>query len=370
MKSMRSTKILVGTSKGLIVASKNNNGQWALEEVHFSGFPASMVYCDERSGTWWVGLTHRHWGQKLHYSTDQGVTWHSASVPCFPKGITMPAGGAAVLKRVWCMQSAGPDREGGLWIGTEPGALFYSADHGRTFDLVKGLWDHPTRNNSSQWFGAGRDYSFIHSIVVDPRNASHVYVAVSCAGVFETWDSGKSWNPINKGLRATYLPDHAVDVGHDPHFLLSCSSDPDVLWQQNHCGIYRSADGGKSWHDVSDKNGFAKYGFALTIDNKNPQKAWVIPAKSDDERIPIDLALCVYSTSDAGVTWNQQRAGLPQNFCFDLILRHAFDRTDTTMAFGTSSGSLFVSHDDGDNWKCISNHLARIESVIIVQPSD
>ncbi len=359
---MAPTKILVGTSKGLLVALCNENLDWVMVDVHFTGLPVSMVYCDKRSDTWWVGLTHRHWGQKLHYTNDHGKNWHSANVPCFTSGTTMPSGGQASLKKIWCMQHAGFDRDGGLWIGTEPGALFYSANQGQTFDFVDGLWNHPSRNNSSQWFGAGRDYSFIHSIVVDPRDSSHVYVAISCAGVFETRDAGTSWKPINNGLKATYLPDHSATVGHDPHLLRACASDPDVLWQQNHCGIFRSTDAGKNWIDVSDHAGLAIYGFSLAIDDTNPDKAWVIPAQSDEQRIPANLALCVCSTEDGGKTWREQRKGLPQKFCFDLVLRHALDKAGPLMVFGTTGGCLYMSQDEGENWTCISNHLSRMES--------
>ncbi len=363
---MAPTKILAGTSKGLVVSTRDGQHDWVVSAVHFTGMPVSMVYCDERSAAWWVGLSHRHWGQKLYYTNDQGRNWHQVDVPAFNTGTTLPSGRAASMKKIWCMQHAGIDRPGGVWIGTEPGALFYSADNGQTFDLVTGLWNHPSRKDGSKWFGAGRDYSFIHSIVVDSRNSSHVYIAVSCAGVFETWDAGTSWKPLNKGLLATYLPDHAVDVGHDPHLLLACESDPDVLWQQNHCGIFRSVDGGENWIDVSDHNGLANYGFALAIDNVDPKKAWIVPAKSDVERIPNDLALCVCHTDDAGNTWKTQRNGLPQKYCFDLILRHSLVKVDRLMAFGTSSGSLFVSLNEGENWTCISRHLSRIETVVIV----
>lgn len=363
-------KILVGTSKGLVVAAHDDNSNWTISDVHFEGLPVSMIYCDHRSDTWWAGLTHRHWGQKLHYSSDQGKIWHSVDVPGFAPGIMLPSGSQASLNKIWCMQQAGLNREGGLWIGVEPGALFYSANNGQTFDLVNGLWNHPSRKNSSQWFGAGRNYSFIHSIVVDPRDSSHVYVAISCAGVFETWDAGISWEPLNNGLKATYLPDHLVDVGHDPHRLFLCKSDPDVLWQQNHCGIFRSSDAGKNWIDVSDHSGVANYGFSLAIDDTNPDKAWVIPAQSDEQRIPADLALCVCCTEDGGKTWREQRDGLPQNFCFDLVLRHALDKAGALMAFGTSSGNLYVSQNEGESWSCISNHLTRIESIAIVMSND
>ena len=152
---------------------------------------------------------------------------------------------------------------------------------------------------------------------------------MSCAGVFETMDAGKTWHPRNKGLKAAYLPNPNVEVGHDPHLLLACgfassprngNSVPAMkMWQQNHCGIFRSTDAGLNWVDVSDKNGIANYGFALAIDIKNPLRAWVIPAISDEIRVAHDLALCVCRTEDGGETWQQLRNGLPQNHCMILF---------------------------------------------------
>ena len=186
--------ILVGTSKGLVVYHKKNS-RWKVRQVHFRGFPISMVFEDERAGTWWVGISHRHWGQKLHFSNDQGNTWATVPIPIYPKEAELKKGQPAVLKKIWCMQHGGTNRPDWLWLGTEPGGLFLSKDNGQHFHLVEGLWNHPSRSNGQQWFGAGKDHPFIHSIVIDPRDGDHVYIAVSCAGVFETMDGGLSWHP-------------------------------------------------------------------------------------------------------------------------------------------------------------------------------
>ncbi|MEL6942301.1 MAG: glycosyl hydrolase, partial [Bacteroidota bacterium] len=221
-----------------------------------------------------------------------------------------------------------------------------------------------SRADENQWFGAGKDDPFIHSIVVDPRDSDHVYVAVSCAGVFETKDGGQSWQPRNKGLIAAYLPNPNVEVGHDPHRLLMCPSNPDVLWQQNHCGIFRSLDGGQSWKLLSDKEQMPHYGFALAIDEQDTEKAWVIPAVSDEERVAFDLALCVCETADGGRTWKALRKGLPQQHCFDIVFRHAFCKEKQLMAFGSTTGNLYLSEDKGQAWQCLSANLARIDSLV------
>ncbi len=355
-------KLLAGTSKGLVVFEKGTTS-WLIREVHFKGLPVSLVYVDERTQTWWVGLAHRHWGQKLHFSTDEGGSWQSVPTPKYPPDAEVRPGKRATLKKIWSMSQAGPDKPGDLWIGTEPGGLFYSKDNGRHFELVEGLWSHPSRIDENQWFGAGRDFPFIHSIQVDPRDSDHVYVAVSCAGVFETKDGGISWEPRNNGLIAAYLPNPRVEVGHDPHLLLICQSDPDVIWQQNHCGIFRSTNAGASWDNVTDPNGIADYGFALAIDHDHPGRAWVIPAVSDEIRIAHDLALCVCRTDDGGQSWEPLRKGLPQDSCFDIVFRHALAIQKNTMAFGSTTGNLFLSEDYGESWQCLSHHLARVDYV-------
>ncbi len=357
-------KLLIGTSKGLIVYQKKS-GKWQVEKVHFLGFPVSMVFVDERDGCWWLGLAHRHWGQKLHYSHDQGRTWGEVVSPAFPVGATVKPGKAAVLKKIWCMGHGGQDKPGLLWLGTEPGGLFVSRDYGQQFQLVESLWNHPSRMNEHQWFGAGRDEPFIHSIVVDPLDSDHVYIAVSCAGVFETKNGGQTWHPKNNGLKAAYLPNPDVEVGHDPHLLLACRSNPSVLWQQNHCGIFRSTNAGDSWDDVTDQTGLADYGFALAIDHDNPLRAWVIPAVSDVERVAPGLSLVVCRTEDGGQNWQQLRNGLPQNNCFDIVFRHSLVRQNGVLVFGTTTGNLYLSENDGDQWECISNNLARIDYVAV-----
>ena len=351
-------RLLVGTTKGLVVVN-HTSSFWEIGAIHFEGLPVSMVYVDNRMNTWWVGLSHRHWGEKLHYSTDEGNRWHEVTGPDYAQYSYRP-GQPASLKKIWTMQHAGLDMPTGLWLGTEPGGLFFSEDSGKNFKLVEGLWNHESRADANQWFGAGKDYPFIHSIVLDPRDSKHVCVGVSCAGVFETRDQGKHWQSRNKGLVAAYLPNPKAEIGHDPHRLLMCEERPDVIWQQNHCGIFRTTTGGEHWEDVSGKNGFPKYGFALAIDDIDPLKAWVIPAQSDERRIPVGLKLMVSRTSDGGKTWKSFDKGLPQTNAFDLVLRHALVKQDAVLAFGTNNGNLYVSEDEGESWTIVTHNLASI----------
>jgi hypothetical protein len=333
-------------------------------QIHFKGFPVSLVFVDKRTSTWWVGISHRHWGEKLHYSNDCGSTWNEVSVPSF-HGYEYRPGKPASLKKLWTMQSAGNDKPNCLWLGTEPGGLFFSDDNGKTFHLNESLWNHPSRLDDNQWFGTGKDFPFIHSILVDPNDSNHIYVSVSCAGVFETLDGGKNWKPKNNGLIAGYLPKAKPEIGHDPHQVLMCQQFPNVIWQQNHCGIFRTSNGGEEWINVSSKNGGPSYGFAMAIDDLNPDVAWVIPAESDEVRTPIDLKLQVFKTVDGGKNWSSTSNGLPNENAFDLVLRHGFVSQKNFMAFGTTNGNLYGSFSNGDHWQMISQNLAPINSLTI-----
>lgn len=357
------SSLLLGTRKGL-VAWRFTDNQWQVENISFEGVPVSIAYADPRNGTWWACLDHGHWGVKLHRSTDRGANWQEVTAPSYPEGQEVKDGVPAVTRYIWAMAHGGNSHPSRLWLGTDPGGLFVSEDGGDSFQLVESLWNHPSRKTN--WFGGGRDLPGIHSIVVDPRNEEHVYVAISCAGVFETYDSGKTWAVRNKGLLAEFLPDPASEVGHDPHILVAASTDPDVLWQQNHCGIFRSVDGAQNWQAISTKEGTAHFGFAIAVAEDNADQAWVAPADSDAIRVPVKGALCICRTDDGGKTWEEQRNGLPQQNCFDIVYRHALASSGDAVVFGTTTGNLFFSGDRGENWQVVSNYLPMVHSVQFV----
>ena len=226
--------------------------------------------------------------------------------------------------------------------------------------MVRGLWDHPTR---SGWFGGGRDRPGLCALVIDPRDSDHLYADISVGGVYESHDAGQSWAPRNQGLKACYLPDPHPEVGHDPHFLVASPSNPDVLWQQNHCGVFRSTDGGQSWADISQPGGPVYFGFPIVVDEQDADTAWVAPAVSDEDRYAVDGALCIGRTEDGGESWTALRRGLPQSDCYDIVFRHALDLSGEQLAFGTTTGNLFISEDRGDNWECLGNHFPPIYSL-------
>ncbi len=352
---MSKNLLFLGTRKGLIIYHNSDQG-WVYHSTHFPGIPVTMTYV-EPDGSWWACLDHGHWGIKLHRSADRGQNWTELEAPKYPENAEIKEGVPASNKYIWAFTKS-QDR---ILAGTIPGGLFVSNDEGQSFILNESLWNHPSRQE--HWFGGGFDYPGIHSIVVDPDDPNHFYIGISCAGVFETKDNGASWIVRNKGLRADFLPDPFTEVGHDPHLLLACPANPRIMWQQNHCGIFRSTDAGENWEDVSQKEGPANFGFTIAVHETNPDMAWVVPGVSDVIRTPIDLSLVVCRTSDGGRTWEEQRKGLPQGNAFDIVYRHAMDITADTLAFGTTTGNLFLSEDLGEDWKAISNYLPMVHSV-------
>lgn len=353
-------RLLVGTRKGLLLFEQLA-GRWKPTWEAHEAIPVSYADLDRRTGHLWACLDHGHWGCKLHHSADSGATWNELVPPRYPEGAEVRPGQAASLKYLWVWGAGGKDQPRRHYLGTEPGGLFKSDDEGENWQLVEGLWNQPGRHE--QWFGGGRDEAGIHSILVDPRDSRRVLVGISCAGVFESSDDTITWQPRNRGLEAEFLPDPQAEIGHDPHFMEWCPAQPDVIWQQNHCGIFRSTDGGQSWTNVSQAEGPARFGFAIAVHETRPEVAWVVPARSDEVRVPDERSLCVCRSEDGGKSWTDLRQGLPQTHCYDIVYRHALDLCGEKLAFGSTTGNLFCSNDGGDHWETISHHLPPIYSV-------
>ncbi len=361
---MAQNHLLIGTRKGLVTYKKSVSGKWEYDNTSFIGIPVTIATIDQVTGTWWALLDHGHWGCKLHRSSN-GKDWEELEAPKYPDGEEIKDGVPASTKLLWAFSNGGADRPGTIYIGTEPGGLFRSTDNGDSFELVRGLWDHPSRKD--QWFGGGRDHPGLHSILVDPNDSNHIYIGISCAGVFESNDGGDTWHVMNKGLRADYLPDPSSEYGQDPHLVDWCRVNPKVMWQQNHCGIFRTVDGGNNWSDITEQDGIANFGFAVAAHETNPDVAWVVPGVSDVMRVAVDQSLCVSRTDDGGKTWQHFREGLPQGSAFDITYRHALSLLGETLAFGTTTGNLYLSNNGGERWETLSNNLPMIHSVEFVE---
>ena len=280
----------------------------------------------------------------------------------------------ATLLKLWCIAFGG---DGRMYVGTIPGGLFVSDDGGERFELNRGLWDHESRggdlwsgpgNGTTRWYGTpaaeGEFAPGLHSIEVDPRDPRHIYVAISTAGVFETRDGGATWAVRNRGLRMEYAPDPTDEwAGHDPHALVLCAGDPRYVWQQNHCGVYMSSDGAASWTEVSRPEVGVHFGFPVAVDPRDGRRAWLVPGKSDQHRTTVDGALCVARTEDGGQTWTTLRKGLPQQHAYDVVYRHALHNDGETLAFGSTTGNLYLSDDGGESWQTVAQNLPPIYSV-------
>jgi hypothetical protein len=244
-----------------------------------------------------------------------------------------------------------------------PGGLFMSRDHGKSWELNRPLWNDPRRE---EWMGGGAEFPGIHSICVDPRDSRHVTLGISCGGAWLTRDGGKTWQPGGKGMRAEFMPpERQYDVNiQDAHMLVQCPASPDAMWVQHHNGIFKSIDAAASWTEIKNVKP-SVFGFAVAVHPADPKTAWFVPAVKDEKRIPVNGRVVVTRTTDGGKSFKILSKGLPQKTAYDLVFRHALDIDETgeRLAFGSTTGSLWVSEDGGKSWKTVSNNLPPVYAV-------
>ena len=363
-----SLRLHVATRKGLM--SWNRDAQhWSAQPVHFLGDTVTQLLPDERDRSLYAVLTLGHFGAKLRRLPEGATEWIECGVPVYPEGAEINDGPPredgsqkkkpASLKEIWALESAGHDQPGALWAGTIPGGLFRSTDHGATWSLVNSLWDRPER---SQWFGGGKDDPGIHSVCVDPANSKRVAIGISCGGAWFSNDGGESWT-VGQGMRAEYMPPNLAyePSAQDPHRMVLCPSQPDRMWVQHHNGVFRSDDFAANWTEITDVRP-APFGFAVVVHPKNPDTAWLVPAVKDEKRVPVDSKVVVSRTRDAGKSFEVISNGLPEPPAYDLVYRHALDVAPDgeTLAFGSTTGGLWISENGGDNWTCLTHTLPPI----------
>ncbi len=359
-----SNGILVSTRKGLFTITRAKKG-WEVSGGDFVGDNVTLTLHDRRDDTTYAALNHGHFGVKMHRKTNGGA-WEELPAPAYPPKpeglVDLDGWGKPVnwtTQMVWALE---PGAEGELWCGTMPGGLFRSNDRGETWDMIRTLWDMPERN---KWLGGGADIPGIHSICVDPRSSKTIRVAVSCGGVWTTHDGGETWACKADGMRFDHTPaDVADDPGtQDPHMMVQCQGAPDRLWVQHHCGIYISRDASESWQEV--KANPSSFGFGVVVHPKEPDTAWFVPGIKDEKRIPVDGKLVVTRTRDGGKSFDVLSKGLPQKHAYDLILRHALtiDESGDRLAFGSTTGGVWVTEDQGDSWQNVSHSLPPVYAV-------
>ncbi|MGZ7041664.1 MAG: WD40/YVTN/BNR-like repeat-containing protein [Thermoanaerobaculia bacterium] len=361
--------LLVGTMKGAFILRANKKrGKWDVGGPYFPGSAVYALAFDARAGRQrlWAGPNSMHWGGLLRSSDDFGRTWTNP----VEANVKFPAGTNAALKQIWQIvpgRDADPDV---LYCGVEPAALFQSRDAGETWSLVDGLWNHPQRE---RWQPGGGGLC-LHTILLDPEWKDRIRVAISTGGMYVTDDGGATWRPSNRGVRAEFLPDKYPEFGQCVHKVVQSRQKPERMFLQNHWGLYRSDDRGESWTDIANKVP-SDFGFAMGIHPEDPDTAWIVPLESDQFRCTPEGKLRVYRTRDAGKKWEAMTKGLPQEEAFETVLRDAMavDALDPAgVYFGTRSGKLFASDDQGKSWKKVLDGLPPILAVktaIVPPPS-
>jgi hypothetical protein len=357
------TVLMVGTRKGLWIAtSDDERAEWRTTGPHHDMEEVYSCLVDGRGrGTprLLAGCSSSWFGPQVRWSDDLGETWHETP----GGGIRFGADDGATLERVWQL-TPGIEADT-VWAGTEPGAVWRSADGGRTFELVRGLWDHPHR---PEW-GAGYGGQAFHTILPHPDDPSSITVAISSGGVYQSADAGQTWVPRNEGLRAEFLPEGGQypEFGQCVHKIARHPSRPDRLFLQNHGGVYRSDDHAASWTSIAEGLP-ADFGFPVVVDPHDADTVYVFPLQGSGRRYPPDARAGVWRSTDAGGTWEQLGTGLPDP-CYVGVMRDAMvsDDHDTVGLYvGARNGAVWGSADGGSTWRPV---LENLPDVMVVRAS-
>ena len=347
---------LVGTRKGLfLLRGDDDRRSWRLDGPLLNGWGVYHATVDARDGKIYAAANHVVYGPTVQRSADGGKTWQRS------RKISLPEWSGLTVNAAWHVEPGLPQQPGTLYLGADPGVLFRSDDAGETWEPNLGVLEHPTRD---RWFpGAGG--LCCDSIQLDPGDPQRMYVCIASAGTLRSDDGGQTWLPVNKNVAADYLGTPYGEIGQCVHKLLLHPAQPERLWQQNHCGVYRSDNCGDSWERV-DGNGLPSgFGFPIMIDPNDPDTAFVIPETSPEYHYGPDRQLAVYRTRDSGKTWEAMSDGLPRP-AWAAVLREATASDADSLYFGTQSGSFFAL-TQGDTWVEAARHLPPILSVEVTQ---
>ncbi|MCY4475925.1 MAG: exo-alpha-sialidase [Chloroflexi bacterium] len=357
--------VLVGTRKGAFVFSAGpSRDNWEMTGPYWPGSDVFHAVYDARGdGRLWVVRNDPVFGSEIHRSDDLGVTWENAR-----QGPQVTSTEEVKLNSLWHVTLGADDEPDVVYAGAEPATLFKSEDAGGSWHEIAGITSHPTRERWEGGFGG----MCLHSIVQDPTSADRMWVGISAAGVFGTDDGGMSWQPLNKGVRADFMPETYPEVGQCPHKVVMHPAKPQTLYQQNHCGVFRSDDGGREWLDISEGLP-SRFGLPMAIHGQDPDTVYVLPedkAVGDQlgggMRFVTDAKFRPFRSSDSGRNWEPLTMGLPQKNAYLHAMRDgmATDAIDPCGVYiGTSTGQLFFSKDEGDSWELLADYLPPINSV-------
>ncbi len=351
--------LMVGTMKGLFLFTGPDREHLTVTGPHLPGRAVYSAVYDGRNGRSRIlaSASSMHWGASLVTSDDLGATWDEPEVPV----VAFPEDTGAALANIWQLELGHESEPDVVYAGVEPAALFRSTDAGKSFELVRGLWDHPHR---SQWQPGGGGLC-LHTVLPHPDDPAKMAIAVSAAGFYRTEDAGSTWTASNRGIKAPFLPDPDTEFGQCVHKVARDPGNPDRLFLQHHWGIYRSDDGGASWQDVG--NGVpSDFGFPMVTHPRRADTAYCIPLESDMVRLTPDAQIRVYRTTDAGGSWSPLGVGLPTTDAHATILRDGFaaDSLDPAgLWFGTRGGQLYGSADEGSTWREVAPLLPPVTCV-------
>jgi len=349
--------ILVGTKRGLFFLTSQDREKWNVEATTLKGRRIYHAILDQRDGCrLFAAENGDFFGSFLRYSDDFGQTWQEPE-----HGIQFSPDSDQKLVNIWVIEPGRPSEPGTVYAGVDPASLWISSDGGKTWEPNAGLMSHPTRDRWEP--GAGG--LCLHTIIPDPSNASRMWVGISAVGCMRTDDGGRSWVFANKNTRASFLPTLYPEFGQCIHRLIQHPSRPNVLYQQNHCGIYKSMNAGDDWIDIQ-QNLPSEFGFPIALDVHHPDTLFVA-VEDPEARHNIGEQFTVYRSENAGATWELLTEGLPTGPGVRLgVLRHAMctDAKDPCGVYvGTNTGQLFASRDRGDSWHLIADFLPPIYSV-------
>ncbi|WP_373355107.1 WD40/YVTN/BNR-like repeat-containing protein [Pseudoroseicyclus sp. CXY001] len=375
--------ILVGTTKGaFLISGGADRSGWEVTGPHCDGWAINHLAGDPKTGTIWAGGGGDFHGAGVFRSEDGGKSWErtrltEGQMDGWAKeepemaamfGITgekLPFG--TDFKQIWSLHRAGDT----LYAGTKPASLLKSTDDGKTWELVEGLTNHPSRE---EWSPGGAGL-VLHTIISDPEDPKKMWVGISAAGIFATEDGGETWERRNRMTNAAAHEGHdhpagpsGGEVGHCVHNLRRAPGAGDLLYQQNHHGVWRSADGGRNWEERTEGLP-SPFGFPVQVHPRDPQMLWVLPLE-ENNRVPMDAAAAVWRSTDGGETWEAKRDGLPQKGCYFTVLRQAMAGDTAEPAgvyFGTNSGSVFASLDEGESWIEVAEHLPTVLTVEVLE---
>lgn len=370
--------LLVGTTKGLFLVTSEDRSEWSVDGPHCNLWPINHAIGDPGTGVIWAGGGSDWEGAGVWRSEDRGASWtlsklaHGQGEAYFAENEEVakmfgwtpspPAPFTGEITALWSLGQVG-DR---LYAGTKPAMLLASDDGGETWEKVSSLSDHPS---AAEW-QPGAAGLLLHTIVADPGNPEKIWLGISAAGVFATEDGGATWDRRNRlsNAEACGHHDHPAaprdgQTGHCVHNMVRADGTGDLLYQQNHHGVYRSRDGGRSWDDITEGLP-STFGFAVHVHPRDGATIWTLPLNGDGiGRYPPDAAAAVWKSTDGGESWEAKRAGLPQDGCYFTVLRQAMSGDGADPAgiyFGTNSGSVFASTDEGETWDEVARHLPTV----------